>query len=455
MYKQLIYDEVEKLTELGVDSCRFIWNHPEVGGTEVESYAYVKGVMESQGFRIVTNEKVKNAFYAEYGSGSPVIAIIGEYDALPGLSQKISAQMEPVEAGKPGHGCGHNLLGSASMVAAIAVKNHIESGELQGTVRFYGCPEEELLIGKVKMIYYKMFEGCDVALSWHPMSTNQVFDEAYLASAAAKFHFKGISSHAGFAPERGRSALDAVELMNVGCNYLREHVIDHSRIHYTTDNYGYPPNIVPDKASAWYCVRAPHINDVQDILERIHKVAKGAAMMTETEVEMELISGCCEVNPNHTFADLTYTNMQQADMPQYTEEELVFAKELQKTVNPEVLKRDEAVYNAEGTGMDLGIQPRTLYKVTPLNASSDSGDVSQIMPMNLFSTACWPIGAAPHTWQATASNGSSLGEKGMVYAAKILAGCAFDLCTKPNLVKQIQKEFEDNKPNYKPMFEEV
>ena len=453
MNKQAIYQETEKLFPKALEACRFIWDHPEVGGTEEVSSAYFMDLLEKEGFTVKTDERCPHAFYAEYGSGKPVVAFIGEYDALPALSQKVCAEKDAVTAGGPGHGCGHNLLGTASMTAAVAAKRMIEKGEFTGTVRFYGCPEEELLVGKVRMIYYGMFEGCDFALSWHPMSANMVYDTAYLASAAVKYHFKGTSAHAAVAPERGRSALDACELMNVGSNYLREHTIDMSRIHYTTDNYGYPPNIVPDKASNWYCVRAPHMADVKDIVRRLGLVAKGAATMTETEVETELISGCSEVFPNHAFEDLTYQNMLEAEKPVYTEEEIAFAKELQKTLNPQVLARDEAVYEAQGRGMSGGVRPRELYRAAPLNASSDSGDVSWIMPMNLFSTACWPVGAAPHSWQATASAGSSLGEKGMMYAARILAGCAFDLFTKPEAAEAVKAEFESTKADYSPMYE--
>ena len=439
---------------MGVCASRFLWDNPEVGGTEAVSSDYFRNILKEEGFTIVNNEKLPYAFYAEYGEGKPVLALLGEYDALPALSQKVSAEKEPVEAGKAGHGCGHNLLGSGSLMAAVAIKRSIEKGAFSGTVRFYGCPEEELLCGKVKMIYYGMFEGVDAALSWHPMSTTQIYDEAFLASAAAKFHFKGLSSHAGFAPELGRSALDAVELMNVGCNYLREHVEDKIRIHYTTDNYGYPPNIVPDKATAWYCLRGPRMDSVTDVLRRIELCAKGAAMMTETEVEVEILSGCTELNPNKAFSDLTFKNMQQVNIPEYTDEELAFAKELQAKLNPALLAKAENAVGAPGKAMVPDVCDRYFSDKNPILASSDSGDVSMIMPMNYFAATCMPIGVAPHTWQATAAVGSSLGEKGMIYAAKVIAGCAYDLYTDPDKLAAIKKEFEDNKPDYTPMYEE-
>lgn len=453
MAKQSIYDEVKNLEQFCKNTCVFLWNNPELGGNEKVSADYMRDLMKKEGFTIVNEEKLEHAFCAEFGTGKPVIAILGEYDALPKLSQRVCAAPNPVQAGAPGHGCGHNLLGAAAATAAIALKKIKEKEGFSGTIRFYGCPEEELLSGKVKMAYYHMFDGCDVALSWHPMSSNQVMNKAYLASSSAKFYFTGRTSHAGFAPERGRSALDAVELMNVGCNYLREHVTSAARIHYTTDSCGFPPNIVPDKAVAWYCVRAPRIADVKEILERIEKVAKGAAMMTETEVEMKIEYGCCEYNPNEKFAELTHKNLLEAPLPEYTEEEIRFAKELQKTLVPEILAKDEAIYESEGTGMADKVSSADLYLKTPLNASSDSGDVSFMMPMNLFTAACWPVGVAPHTWQATASAGASIGEKGAILAANVIAATAYDLFTKPELVEEIKAEFENKKTEeYSPMY---
>lgn len=452
MTKQNIYEEVNKLAPLCKDACQFVWNHPETGGNEEESSEYMKKLLSAEGFVIVNEEKVPHAFYAEYGSGSPVIAVLGEYDALPELSQKVSSVKDPVTPGAPGHGCGHNLLGSASATAAIAIKRFLETESVSGTVRFYGCPEEELLCGKVKMSYYGMFEGCDLALSWHPMSANEVFEGGYLASASAKFHFKGRTSHAAFAPEKGRSALDAVELMNVGVNYLREHVIDLARIHYTTDSGGFSPNIVPDKAGSWYYVRAPYMSDVKEILERIRKISEGAALMTETESSMKIEYGCCEMKENSRFADVTYENLMQAPKPEYTEDELNFAKELQEQVDKSVLDRDRRLYEAEGMHMYTKVAPRHLWEKTPLTASTDSGDVSYIMPMNLFTTACWPVGIAPHTWQAAAANGSSLGEKGALYAAHVIAGTAYDLYTDSKLVAEIKAEFEERAADYSPMY---
>lgn len=453
--KQEIYEEVNKLEPLCRTICRQLWNHPEVGGQEKESADFLRRLLQEEGFTIVNEPHVEHAFMAEYGSGSPVIAILGEYDALPGLSQKACTVKEPAAAGAPGHGCGHNLLGAGAATGAVAVKRFLEAEGMKGTVRFYGCPEEELLSGKVKMAYYHMFDGCDLALSWHPMCVNMVYDGGYLASASAKFFFKGKTSHAAFAPERGRSALDAVELMSVGTNYLREHVIDKARIHYTTNSGGFLPNIVPDHADSWYFARAPHIKDVKDILRRLKLIAGGAAMMTETESSAKIEYGCCEMMENHRFADLTYENLLEAGTIEYTEEEIEFARELQKTLDPAVMAGEQALYDAKDQALFTGTAPRQLCQRASLTASSDSGDVSQMMPMNLFNTVCWPVGCAPHTWQAAASGGMTIGEKGALHAAKVIAGTAYDLYTKPEVREEIIKEFEAARDtSYAPMYEE-
>jgi len=450
--KKQIYQEVDKLADLCLDSCKFLWDNPELGGTEKASADYMRNLLREEGFTIVDEPKLEHAFYAEYGSGHPVIAILGEYDALPGLSQKRdTVTREPIVNGAPGHGCGHNLIGSAAATAAIALKNIIQKENLTGTIRFYGCPEEELLSGKVKMAYYGMFDGCDLALSWHPMTGNAVMDGSYLACAYAKFYFTGTTSHAAFAPHLGRSALDAMELMNVGVNYLREHVIDSARIHYATDSCGYPPNIVPGKAVNWYCIRAPRMSDVRSILNRIEKIAKGAAMMTETEVEMKIEHGCCEMYPNAKFADLTHAVMKEVPLPVYTSNELQLAAHLQTSVNPDAVQAETRTYGKVEI-LHSSVAPREVSRTLSMKASSDSGDVSYIMPMNLFTVACWPFGVAPHTWQATAASGSRFAARGALYAAKVITGTAYKLLTNPETAAEIIQEFKNGNVEYTPMY---
>ena len=451
MPKQDVYKAVDELKDLCIETCRAIWEHPELSEEEKFGAEYYSEILRREGFRLVASEHVPHAFVAEWGSGHPVLAILGEYDALPGFSQKASYIREEVSAGGAGHGCGHNLLGAAAVTVAIALKKIIEADGLEGTVRFYGCPQEELLCGKVKMIHYNMFDGCDFAFSWHPMSVNMTFDTSYLANASFKFYYSGLSSHAGFAPENGRSALDAMELTNVGVQYLREHVIDGTRIHYTTDSCGYAPNIVHPDAKSWYYVRAPHISDVKETMERVKKCAQGAAIMTETQVRFELLSGCCEMLVNNAFSDLTYKNLLELDPITYTEEEREFARKIQDTVAMDICARERKAYGNDGP-MYEGVAARDQWVSTPMKASTDSGDVSQIMPMNLFTAAAWPVGVAPHTWQATACAGTSLGEKAAVWAAKAMAATAYDVLTMPEEREKITTEFKARKDNnYIPM----
>lgn len=450
MKKEYLYKVIDDLQPMMVDVSRKLWNNPQVGGEEKESADLVKAVLQNEGFHI-KDSKLQTAFYAEFGSGKPSIAVLGEYDALPGLSQEVVTEKKPCIEGGAGHGCAHNLLGSAAMIASIALKRFLQKTGSSGTIRFYGCPEEELLSGKVKMIAEGLFKGLDAVLTWHPMDSNQVYDGAYLANISMKFYFKGLSSHAGFAPERGRSALDAVELMSVGANYLREHVVDRTRIHYTTDSGGFAPNIVPDKASAWYFIRAPHVINVKDTARRLKLVAEGAAMMTETTVRIKQGFGCSEFLELNSFGDLAYKNMLEAPLPEYTTEELSFAKNLQEKLKPEVKEKMQKLLD-ENSSMHSKVATRNLWKENPMSASSDSGDVSQIVPSGFFTTACFPVGVAPHTWQATASAGCSIGEKGALYAAKIITGIAYDLFENPKTLQEIKKEFESKKDiNYEPI----
>ena len=422
-----------------------VWSNPEISGKEKESADLFRKILKGHGFELKEIDGMEHAFIAEYGSGSPVIAVLGEYDALPGLSQTVDTTFNPVEQNGPGHGCGHNLLGGAALGAVLAIRKYLEETKLSGTIRFYGCPEEETLIGKVKMIKKGAFDGCDIALNWHPMSVNTALENAFLANNSIKFRFNGISSHAGQSPEAGRSALDAVELMNVGANYLREHVIDKARIHYTITNAGGAPNIIPKEAESWYFVRAPQRKDVEEITERLFKVAKGAAMMTETTVDYEVISGCYEMLPNKVLFDLTYKNMVEIGGPSYTENDLAFAKALQETLDPNMVEGEIKKYMSpdsdEKKYIHQGVLEKEKVNSVVVAGSSDSGDVSWIMPMNLLLTACFPLGVANHSWQATSSAGSSIGMKGMIYAAQVLSGITFDLLKEPSIIAKAKTEF--------------
>ena len=436
-------DIKEEINEISLK----IWNNPETSGNEKESANLYKSVLKDYGFKIkdITGEDLENAFVAEYGKGYPVIAVLAEYDALPGLSQRLDTEFNPVKKNGPGHGCGHNLLGSAALGSVLAIKKYLDETEIEGTIRFYGCPEEETLVGKVKMIREGAFDGCDLALSWHPMNVNTAIRSAFLANNSIKFKFNGVSAHAAQSPESGRSALDAVELMNVGANYLREHVIDEARIHYTITNAGGAPNIVPKEAESWYFVRAPHRKDVEGITKRLLKIAKGAAMMTETTVEHEVLGGSYEYLPNEVLFDLTYKNMTEIDSPTYTKEELEFAQSIQESLDPDMvegeIKKFISSEDDEKAYIYEGVLEKEKVDSVVVAGSSDSGDVSWIMPMNVFLTATWPLGVPAHSWQATSSSGSSIGMKGMNYSAKIFAGMMYDLLNDHSLVEEAKVEF--------------
>lgn len=438
-YLDDINDEVKELT-------LEIWNNPEVSGKEKKSANLFREKLKSNGFKIKEIDGQEHAFIAEYGEGTPVIAILAEYDALPGLSQSLDTKFNPVEINGPGHGCGHNLLGGAALGATLAVKKYLEETKTSGTIRFFGCPEEETLVGKVKMVKAGAFDGCDLALSWHPMNVNVALENAFLSNNAIKFRFHGISAHAAQSPESGRSALDAVELMNVGANYLREHIIDKARIHYTITNAGGAPNIVPKEAESWYFVRAPYRKDVEEITERLFKVAKGAAMMTETTVDYEIISGCYEMLPNKVLFDLTHKNMVEIGVPKYTEDEYSFAKAIQESLDPNMVEGEIKKFISSDGNKIAYIYEEVLEKdksnLVSVSGSSDSGDVSWIMPMNLFATATWPLGVPAHSWQATSSSGSSMGIKGMIYAAKVFSGIMYDLINNPSIVEEAKAEFK-------------
>lgn len=451
MNKKDFLEQTLELENTCIDIAETLWNHPEVSGEEIFAQTYLSDVLSREGFRIVSAHQDIKAFTAEYGEGKPVIAILAEYDALPGLSQACKAVKSPLSEGAPGHGCGHNLLGSAGVTAAIALKRLLERNPGMGTVRLYGCPREELLDGKVIMLRDGMFDGCDFVLAWHPMDAFAVYDKAYLANIPVHFNFCGKTSHAGVAPELGRSALDAVELLSVGANYLREHVVDQTRIHYSTSGSSYPPNIVPDKASAWYFIRSPRMSDVRDILRRLVLVARGAAMMTETELDVRVDTGCYDMVSETSFADLLYQNMLEIPLPIYTEEEMAFARDLQQAVSETALrqkKNDLALSENESGPLMQQCSSRDRYLTAKINASSDLGDVSYVLPLGSFTAACWPIGIAPHTWPATASAGNSIGRKGAFYAARVFAATGYDLFTDPGVRRRIQEEFAAKKLKY-------
>jgi len=429
-----------------------IWDYAEIGLQETRSSKLVADELEKAGFSIEWGTGgIPTAFVASWGEGKPIIGILAEYDALPGLSQRVSATKEPVEEGAPGHGCGHNLFGAGSLGAALATKEAMEKEGIEGTLRFYGCPAEETCVGKVFMAADGVFDDLDAAIAWHPGYANSVWGHgSSLALNSFKVNFHGVASHAAAAPHAGRSALDGVQLMDVGVNYLREHIVQEARVHCVITNGGKAPNVVPPYAQVWYFVRAPHREQVNEIYSRMLDIAKGAALMTGTTYDIDFLTGCYELMSNDVLGNVMLEKLRKVGSPKFTEEEKEFAKELQATLPPGAIEMTVAMtlkMSRKGlTPEDLGdpfcekvIEPSLEHNVLP--GSTDVSDVSQITPTCNLTTCCQPLGAPPHSWQVVAASGSSIGFKGMMVAAKVMALTALDLVTKPDVLKAARDEF--------------
>jgi aminobenzoyl-glutamate utilization protein B len=370
---------------------------------------------------------------------------MGEYDALPGLSQKAVPYKEPIEAGAPGHGCGHNIHGASGMGGALAVKAAMEKAGIPGTLKFFGCPAEEMLSGKVWMVRDGVFDGVDAYLGHHPGSMNTASVGSNNANNAVKFHFHGKSSHAASSPEQGRSALDAVELMNIGVNFLREHVIQDTRIHYVIEEGGGQPNVVPDYARSWYLIRAPERDQLEPIYNRIIKIAEGAALMTETTLEVEFVKGVYNKLPSKTLSDLVLGNMREIGTPNYTEGEKRFAKEISESVPPG--ERRDSIRSTERPGWEELVEtlldrsvPDDWHEGKMSHGSTDIADVSWQAPTMEFDTTTYPLGIPGHSWQKVALSGMSIGHKSLVFASKVIAASVLDLLTKPGPLKKAWEE---------------
>jgi len=429
-----------------------IWETPELGLHETRSSAVLADALETAGFTVERGVAgMPTAFVATYGQGTPVIGILGEFDALPGLSQvRDLPEPRPIVPSGPGHGCGHNLLGTAAAAAAMAVRHAIRRGEVRGMVRFYGCPAEETLVGKVFMVKAGLFADVDCALTWHPGPVNQIMTEQLTAMNSARFTFHGVSSHAAATPENGRSALDAVELMNVGANFLREHVHSSTRIHYVVTDGGLAPNVVPARAEVWYYVRTPRRVQVEEVYARLLDVARGACLMTSTTHDVRLIAGCYDTLPNHALGDVLQGAMEAIGAPTFTAEEKALARKLQATFTAGALRK--ALEDLRRRGVDFGRpgDPGTdlVERVLPhagygesVGGSTDVGDVSYVVPTAQMRTVTAPIGMPGHSWQNTVSVGSTIGRKGMLFAAQVLAAATCDLLQQPDLIARAKDEF--------------
>lgn len=424
------------------DVAHQIWGWAELGYQEEKSSALLQQVLTNEGFSVESGiVGIPTAFVAEYGSGTPVIGILAEFDALPGLSQKATPVREPLVNDGSGHACGHHLFGAASVGAAVAVKDWLAASGHSGTIRLYGTPAEEGGAGKVYLVREGLFNDVDAVLHWHPSDRNDASPATTLANRSAKFRFYGRSTHAAGAPERGRSALDGVEAMNMMTNLLREHVPQETRIHYVITRGGLAPNVVPDYAEVYYYVRHPFAQTLEEIFPRVVQAAEGAALGTGTTMDYEIIHGLHSVLPNEVLSHAILANMESVGGVKYDAEEQKFAEEIRKTLDAASIP----------LGSETTIQP---FAPRTTKGSTDVGDVSYMVPTAGFNTATWVPGTAAHSWQAVAAGGMSIGKKGLVLASKVLAMTAIDLVLDEKLLLAAREEFEQKRGSdfeYRPL----
>jgi aminobenzoyl-glutamate utilization protein B len=411
-----------------------IWRLAEIAMEEFESAEVLASYLEKMGFKVERGASgMPTAFVAVYGSGEPVIGILAEYDALPGLSQDAVPYKKPLEEGKPGHGCGHNIFGTASTAAAAAMKEVMEKRGLSGTIKLFGCPAEETVVGKVFMARDGVFNGLSCCIQWHPSSENGVSLGSSNALNQFEVEFFGKTAHSAGGPWEGRSALDAVELTNVGLNYLREHLKPTARMHYVILDGGGAPNVVPDYARGWYYVRDIDREHVEKDYERVLKIIEGAALMTETTYKVKFISGVHEMLSNRAGCEVVYSNLMLVGPPQFSEEEQAFAKEIQKNLE------------VEEQGLKTKIEPFKLPQRSWGSGSTDVAEVSWLTPTTALGTAMAPVGCPWHHWAEVACGGMSIGHKAMITAAKVMAASGLDFLAHPEIMQKMRKEWEEKK----------
>ncbi len=424
-----------------------IWGYAESRFQEYRSSKEIAAYLETQGFEITWNlGDAQTAFVAQYGAGKPVIAFLGEYDALNGLSQLADCNAHAPLDTPDGHGCGHNLLGAGAMAAAVAIKDYMTEKSLPGTIRFYGCPAEENAGGKAFMVKAGCFDDCDIALAWHPAWQNKIIHTGSLANVRVFFTFHGISAHAAGSPHLGRSALDAVELMNVGVNYMREHMIDDARIHYAVTNTGgTAPNVVQSEAQVLYAIRAPKVSQVKELFDRVCKVAQGAALMTETTVDIKQVAAYADYIACEPILERMRVHMDAALPLEYTADELAYAAQFRDVITDLDGKelKEAAKKCAKLCDDDLTTAPIWNFRApdSAMSGSTDVGDVSWVCPTGQFYTVTKAAGTAAHSWQMTAQGKSSIAYKGMLLAAKIMAATAYDFLTDPALVAKAREDW--------------
>ena len=424
------YDQLTALSDK-------IWSYEEVAFQESQSAQVLSDFAEANGF-IVTNgvAEIPTAFTAEYGSGKPVIGILGEFDALPGLSQKTVPTKDPLNPGSAGHGCGHNLFGVASLGAAIAVKELIEAGKLKGTVRFYGTPAEEKFFGKLWMIRAGLFNDLDICMDWHPSAETKANVQSSLALVDFMVEYYGQAAHASSDPWNGRSASDALELFTTGINYYREHVKPTVRIHYHIMDGGQVVNVVPDYTKIWTRVRDTKREGMDEVWKRVEKIAEGAAIMANVDYKISLISGVHEVLVNRTGGARLQTNLEYLGPITYTDAEQDFGKKIQEATGKEQV------------GIESKIKPLEETLEHPMGGSTDVGDVSFVVPTIRLGATVAPKGTPWHSWAVVACGGMSIGHKGMGYAAKALSMTMVDLFEDAKLRDAVKMEFKERKGDY-------
>lgn len=415
---------------------RDIWGFAEPSLLERKSAERLVALLEENGFRVTRGvADMPTAFVAEWGAEGPIVGILAEYDALPGLSQQASSERAPIVPEGYGHGCGHSVFGTAATFGGLAVKEAMERTGIAGRIRVYGCPAEELLVGKVYMARAGLFDDLDAAITWHPSDKTRAALGSGKAMVSVHYTFAGVAAHASTSPHRGRSALDAVELMNVGVNYMREHIKEDARLHYVITEGGQQPNVVPPRASVWYYIRADAHGDVEEYLAWVDQIAQAAAQMTQTRlIERKLDTDCHEVVPNRAIAEALDRNLRQVGAPRFSDEEKAFAERIRATI-PDApagsALRDEV--------LPLETEPRRG------GGSTDVGDVSWLVPTEQFVATTQAHGCPGHSWQITACTGTSIGEKGGMVAAKTLACTALELLADADLRERAKQEFKQRR----------
>ena len=454
MDKKQALAAIDEKSKLIIEVNDTIWANPETAFREFVAMQTLCAALESEGFKVEKGVgDVPTAFTGSFGSGKPVIGFLGEYDALSGLSQEGgSVTKKPIVQGGAGHGCGHNELGAASLAAAIAVKEYLKNNpDKSGTVIFFGTPGEEGGSGKAFMAREGVFDACDACITWHPSTVFAVRSGSNLANCQIEYHFAGVSAHAAGDPHLGRSALDAVELMNLGVQFLREHMIDKARIHYAITNAGgYSPNVVQPTADVLYLIRSPKTPEVLELAKRVEKIAKGAAMMTETDLTINFIKACSNIVPNNVIEKVLYKNFEEVGLPTYTEEERQLCRDIVASYESagsadsaagQVVEWGELIAEKQKDDVSINdfLLPYHSYEDVAAG-SSDVGDVSWVCPTAQIWAVTWAARSPGHSWQNTAMGNTSVAHKGVISAGKVMGGAGIDLLSQPETLKAAKEE---------------